>query len=95
MSRGLGALQREIKLRLDRGFQLFGPLRFVDIRGVFTIEAGGKPELGDRPDPTRERSLKRALKGLVDRGDVVIVAGKAVLVTRAAMCGREVYVAVH
>jgi hypothetical protein len=75
MSRSSGALQREIKGLLDRGFKLLGPLRFVQIRAVFVIEEGGNPET-DRLDPTHERSLKRALKTLVERGDVLILGGK-------------------
>jgi hypothetical protein len=76
MSRGIGALQREIKTLLDRSFRVgLGPLRFADIRAVFVIEDGGDPE-SDRLDPTHERSLKRALKTLVERGDVLIFDGK-------------------
>jgi molybdopterin-biosynthesis enzyme MoeA-like protein len=76
MSRGLGALQREIKTLLDRSFRMgLGPLRFADIRAVFLINDGGNPET-DRLDPTHERSLKRALKTLVERGDVLIMSGK-------------------
>jgi hypothetical protein len=68
MSRGLGALQREIKAVLDRSFDLgTGALPFSALRAVFLINAGGRPKCGD----TRERSLKRALKGLVARGDVI------------------------
>lgn len=38
MSRGIGALQREIKTLLDRSFRVgLGPLRFADIRAVFVI----------------------------------------------------------
>jgi hypothetical protein len=38
MSRGLGALQREIKTLLDRSFRVgIGPLRFADIRAVLLI----------------------------------------------------------
>lgn len=76
MSRGLGALQRKIKTLLDRSFRAgLGPLRFADIRGVFLINDGGNP-VTDRLDPTHERSLKRALKTSVERGDVLIMGGK-------------------
>lgn len=72
MSRGLGALQREIKAVLDRSFDLgTGALLFSALRAAFVIKAGGRPEQGDTLSEARERSLKRALKGLVDRGDVI------------------------
>ena len=72
MSRGLGALQREIKAVLDRSFDLgTGALPCSALRAVFVIDAGGRPERGDTLSEARERSLKRALKGLVDRGDVI------------------------
>jgi hypothetical protein len=66
MSRGLGALQREIKdfIRLcwKHGD---GPVTFSDIR------------LATEPTPTPSdvRSMKRALKNLVDREEVFIVGG--------------------
>jgi hypothetical protein len=66
MSRGLGALQREIKAVLDRAFDRgTGVLAFSALRAVFVIKAGGRPECGDKLSEPRERSLKRALKGLV------------------------------
>jgi hypothetical protein len=43
--------------------------------GAYRALPSGNPENGDRLSPTRERSLKRALKGLVDRGDVLICGG--------------------
>lgn len=71
MSRGLGALQRRIKTMLR-----LGPLRFADMRTVLLIErqhdAALFGEVIDKLRPARERSLRRALKGLVDRGDVLI-----------------------
>jgi hypothetical protein len=75
MSRGLGALQRDIKGLLARTVGLVRPLRFADLRGLFIVHYGGDPKRGDKLTPTQERSLKRALKGLVDRGDVLIVSG--------------------
>ncbi len=76
MSRGLGTLQRDIKGVLDSAWEHFGrPLRFAELRGVFIVKGGGNPDKGDELPPTRERSLKRALKSLVDRGDVVIIGG--------------------
>lgn len=70
MSRGLGALQREIKETLDRAFDLRMPWpRYTDLRSAFAIKNG------DTLTPAQERSLKRALKGLVDCGDVIPGAG--------------------
>jgi hypothetical protein len=72
MSRGLGALQREVKETLDRAFDLgLVPLPLAHLRAVFVINTGGRPERGDTLSETRERSLRRALKALVDRGDVI------------------------
>ena len=66
-----GESQRTIKRILDAAFKLHYPsLRFADIRLTFATRHGGKL------DPVFERSLKRALKGLVERGDVLIVSGK-------------------
>jgi hypothetical protein len=77
MSRGLGALQRQVKEVLDRALDIgSGALPFARLRDFFVIEHGGRPEDGDRLSEAQERSLKRALKGLVDRGDVLIVGGK-------------------
>lgn len=50
------------------------PTRFADIRAWCIVCSGGKE--GDKLVPSFERSLKRALKGLVDRGDVLIFGGK-------------------
>jgi hypothetical protein len=76
MSRGLGALQRQVKEVLDRALDIgSGALPFVRLRDFFVIEHGGRPEDGDRLSEAQERSLKRVLKGLVDRGDVLIVGG--------------------
>jgi len=70
MSRGLGPLQRQIKAVLDYEVELLKqPMLFADIRRVFIVKDGGDPARGSKL--RRERSLKRALKGLVDRGDVV------------------------
>jgi hypothetical protein len=75
MSRGLGNLQRDIKQMLDRAFDAVGPLRFADIRALFIVHYGGKPDQGDKLRHSRERSLKRALKGLADRGEILIASG--------------------
>jgi len=77
MSRGLGDVQREIKRMLTVMFDTYGAVMgFTDIRACFIAKHGGDPENGDRLTPTHERSLKRALKGLVDRGDVLVVGGE-------------------
>ncbi len=71
MSRGLGKLQREIKRILQQPWDDDLPaLPFASIRGVFIMSAGGNPET-DRMYPTFERKLKRSLRALVDRGDVI------------------------
>ncbi len=71
MSRGLGKHQREIKRILQRAWDADLPaLPFASIRGVFIMSAGGDPET-DRMNPNFERSLKRSIRALVDRGDVV------------------------
>jgi hypothetical protein len=69
MCRGTGVLQRRIKAELesaiDRGVL---SLRFSDLC-VCIAGAGGKLS------QARKRSLHRALQGLVDRKDIVIVGG--------------------
>ena len=74
MSRGLGELQREIKDALTFLSNNKQSTQFANIRAVFLIRHGG--EEGDTMEPTYERSMRRALKGLLDRGDVVIFDGK-------------------
>jgi len=73
MSRGLGSVQREIKRILDAAWnhKEFGALQFAHIRAVFIINSGGDPET-DKLTQHFERSLKRSLKSLVDRGDVIV-----------------------
>ena len=76
MPRGLGKQQRHVKDMLHRAFDAkIGALTFAHIRGVEIMNLGGDPER-DKLNPSHERSLKRALKRLVDRGDVVITGGK-------------------
>ena len=77
MPRGLGKSQRWIKDVLQRAseIKIAGPLDFAMIRAAAIRHRGGDP-YRERLNPTYERSLKRSLKALVDRGDVVIVAGK-------------------
>jgi hypothetical protein len=76
LSRGLGKLQREIKHALTMAFDHgYGPMRIADIRYWFIARYGGDPE-SDKLRPTHERSLKRALKGLIDKDEVLIFDGK-------------------
>ena len=71
MPRGLGKTQRAIKTLLQSAWEKkIGMLRFADIRAVFIKNLGGEPER-NKLNPILERSLKRSLKALVDRGDVV------------------------
>jgi hypothetical protein len=65
MSKGLGALQREIKQIIDL---YSAAVRWSDIREILAIEHAMTPALS--------RSARRALKSLVDSGDVVIVRGR-------------------
>jgi hypothetical protein len=75
VSRGLGKLQREIKYALTVAFDHGGPMRIADIRDWFILRYGGNPDT-DKLRPTHERSLKRALKGLIDKDEVLIIDGK-------------------
>ena len=50
-------------------------MRFADIRMCFVARYGGDPTKGDKLPPSHERSLKRALKGLRDRGEVLRIGG--------------------
>jgi hypothetical protein len=74
MSRGLGELQHEIKDTLTFLWNHKQSTRFANLRTCFLVRHGG--EKGDTLEPIYERSMRRALKGLVDRGDVVIIGGK-------------------
>ncbi len=47
----------------------------LPIRSAFVVMRGGDLKQ-DTLTPALERSLKRALKGLIDRGDVLIVRGE-------------------
>jgi hypothetical protein len=74
MSKGLGERQVEIKAVLTVLWRKKLPMRFADIRAwVFAYHDG---EEGDMLAPTFERSMRRALNGLLARGDVVVVGGK-------------------
>ena len=74
MSRGLGELQRQIKDALTILWNHKQPTQFAEIRWRLLVRHGG--EEGDTLEPTFERSMRRALTGLLDRGDVVIVGGR-------------------
>lgn len=76
MSRGLGALQREIKKALTAAFDKgYGGMQIAELRSWFVVRDGGDPT-SDKLQSTQERSLKRALKALMDRGEVLVIAGK-------------------
>jgi hypothetical protein len=70
MSRGLGRLQQAVKGSIQEAerYGVFA-VTFADIRNATVIRHGG------RLRPTFERSLKRAVKTLKDRGDLVIIQG--------------------
>ena len=91
MSRGLGALQREIKRMLDLVNE---QMRFADIRSAFIMMRGGDLEQ-DILTPAFERSLKRALKGLIDREDVLIVHGKGGPGDPTLLYDRRVFCQLH
>jgi hypothetical protein len=65
MSRGLGSLQRQIKSICRDYAKDEDAVSFSGIRSAILR----------KPKPSAVRSLKRALKTLVDRGEVLIVAG--------------------
>jgi hypothetical protein len=69
VSRGLGSLQRDIKEVLAKTVDDCGPLGIDDLRQWLIARAGGGRE--DALRPARERSLRRAIKGLVDRGEIL------------------------
>jgi hypothetical protein len=70
MSRSLGGLQRIIQALL---LEHNGPLQYGQIRTQLVLT---KISFTSETLRTRDRLLKRALKGLVDRGEVIIVGGK-------------------
>ena len=69
MSRGLGSLQRDIKEVLAKTVDDCGPLGIADLWQWLIARAGGGRE--DALRPARERSLRRAIKGLVFRGEIL------------------------
>ena len=72
MPRGLGETQRKLKDTLQWAWDNKGGAQTFAMIRQFVLAGVG----GDRLDPTFERSLRRSLKALVDRGDVLIIAGK-------------------
>jgi hypothetical protein len=75
MARGLGSLQREIKHILDRAALLPSrTLSLAGIRAVLVLQRGDSEH--NTLAANSERTLQRALKGLVDRGEVVIAQGR-------------------
>ena len=76
MSRGPGRQQRNIKHILQHCYdEKLGNPSFAMMREMYIEGIGGDPET-DRLNPNVDRALKRALKSLVDRGDVIILGGK-------------------
>src|SRR6476661_9598506 len=77
MSRGLGKLQHSLK-RMIWAAEEYGArergIMFAEMRNAIVMGDGGTPSR-DTLRPTYERSLKRAMKTLVDRGDVLIISG--------------------
>lgn len=73
MSRGLGALQLKVKSALDILVEHGVPTRFADLGMWCLVREGG--EEGDTLVPSYERSTRRALKRLVDDGEVLTIAG--------------------
>jgi hypothetical protein len=75
MSKGLGSQQREIKEMLAILWRRKLRTQFADVCACLLYAHDGK--VGeDALAPTYERSLRRALTGLIARGDVVIIGGR-------------------
>jgi hypothetical protein len=71
MSRGIGKLQRHIKAYLQSSYAAgSGPRTFAHFCRHLMSQ-----ERSTRLDPTYLRSIKRGLKSLVNRGDIIIVKG--------------------
>ena len=70
MSRGLGRLQKAIKRSIQEAerYGAYG-VTFADIRNATAIRQGGSLR------PSFERSLKRAVKTLKERGELAIIQG--------------------
>jgi hypothetical protein len=100
MSRGLGELQRSIKDFLIRAqeYNAGGKpvvVTFADIRVMTLAGHCGADYAKYKMLPTFERSLKRALKTLVDRGEVVVVKGKGRAGDPYLYCITEIWKAHH
>jgi hypothetical protein len=75
MSKGLGERQVEIKEMLAILWRRKLRTQFADIRACLLYAHGG--EVGeDTLAPTYERALWRGLRGLIARGDVVVIGGR-------------------
>ena len=71
MSRGLGRLQKAIKRSIQEAERSgFHTVTFADIRNATAVRQGGSLR------PTFERSLKRAVKTLTERGELTIIQGE-------------------
>ena len=70
MSRGLGLLQREIKEVLAILWRTKSPTRFDEIALGLLLRYDGAEDIWF------ERSARRALDGLLKRGDVVVIGGR-------------------
>jgi hypothetical protein len=71
MCKGLGRLQSAIVASIREAERLgVHTVTFADIRNSTAMRNGGHIR------PTFERSLKRAVKTLTERGDLVIVRGR-------------------
>ena len=76
MSRGPGRQQRNIRHILQHCHdQELGNPSFAVMRRIYIEGIGGNPQT-DRLNQNVERALKRALKSLVDKGEVVILGGR-------------------
>lgn len=73
MSRGLGQAQLVIKCALTMLARHDLPTRFEDICRWVVVQNGWGED--DWIEPACERSFRRALAGLVDRGEVLVIAG--------------------
>jgi hypothetical protein len=68
--RGQTALWNDV---FDRGSS--PTCRIAGLRQWLVARAGGDPEL-DTLRPAGERSLRRAIKALLDRGEIFVIAGE-------------------
>ena len=73
MSRGQGSLQRGIKEALTTIYDHGHGAVIAVLRQWFIARAGADRD--DTLTPAFTRSLRRAIKGLVDRGEILIASG--------------------